>query len=797
MVRVCLAVEGTVQGVGFRPFVYRTAARLGLAGWVSNTPSGVLIEVEGPPEAVEAFAQQLREHPPPLARIRAIRRHELPPAGYRGFVIAASARGRTETALVPPDVAICPDCRRELLDPSDRRYRYPFINCTNCGPRFTIFQALPYDRARTTMAAFPMCAACHREYHDPADRRFHAEPTACPACGPHVWWVEAKEGAAAAPTADGCAADWMAAFRQAILAGRTVAVKGLGGFHLACDASSADAVGRLRRAKRRPDKPFAVMARDLEAVRRFCEVSEEEARVLCSPAAPIVLLRRRPQSGLPEALAPGLRTLGVMLPYTPLHVLLFEAVPELDVLVMTSGNRSSLPIVKDNDAALAELGDIADAFLLHDRAIENRADDSVVQVVGGSVQFLRRSRGFVPVPIPVPVPPRWQGDPAAHPVVLGAGGDMKNACCLVKGGQAFMGPHTGDLETVEAEMFWQHNVESMSRLLDVRPEVAGIDLHPGYRSRRLGASRAERVHEIQHHHAHLAAVLAENGRTGPAVGIVLDGTGYGPDGTLWGGEILVGDLGASRRLLHLRYIRLPGGERAIRRPWLLTLSCLCEELGMEQGLGLARRLFPGMDRDLELAVRVLASGLPTPRSCGAGRLFDAVAAAAGVCLEATYEGEPALLLSELAREALEDGAHGGTGGHARAARRPGARELYPYRLRPPEMDLLPAVVAAARDRLAGTDPAAIAARWHRTVEEAVVRAAAQTCRQEGISLVGLSGGVFHNPYLVQAVARRLEAQGLEVLTHREVPPGDGGLALGQAVCALWREAQGSAEEGDH
>ncbi|MBE3597462.1 MAG: carbamoyltransferase HypF [Limnochordaceae bacterium] len=782
-----------VQGVGFRPFVYRTAVRLGLTGKVSNTPGGVLIDVEGPPEAVEAFQQQLRQDPPPLARIRDIRSHVLPPAGYDRFEIAPSARGRAGAALVPPDVAICPDCRRELLDPSDRRFSYPFINCTNCGPRFTIVRGLPYDRERTTMAAFAMCAACSREYHDPADRRFHAQPTACPECGPHVWWVGPAEGRPPGRAADGHGHDWMAAFRQAILAGQTVAVKGLGGFHLACDALDAEAVQRLRRRKHRPRKPFAIMAKDLATVRRLCEVNEVEARLLCSSAAPIVLLRRRPDAPLPEALAPGLRTLGVMLPYTPLHVLLFQAVPEREVLVMTSGNRSSLPIVKDNESALAELGDIADAFVLHDREIANRADDSVVQVVGEAAQFLRRSRGFVPAPIPVPVPRRWQGEPAAHPVVLGAGGDMKNACCLIKGGQAFMGPHTGELETVEAEAFWRHNVESMSRLLDVWPEVAGVDLHPGYRSRRLGASLVGRVHGIQHHHAHLVAALAENGRTGPAVGIVLDGTGYGTDGTLWGGEILLGGLASCRRLMHLRYIRLPGGERAIRRPWLLTLSCLCEELGVEQGLSLARALFPQMRRDLELAVRVLTSGFNSPRSCGAGRLFDAVAAATGTCLEATYEGEPALVLSELAREELEAREPGGAGGDGYAARDRGSGGgPYPYRVRPPEIDLLPAVVAAARDRLSGAGAAVVAARWHRTVEDAMVQAAQRACLREGVRVVALSGGVFHNPYLVQAVARRLEAAGVEVLTHREVPPGDGGLALGQAVCALWREAEGAA-----
>lgn len=773
-IRYRILVEGTVQGVGFRPFVYRVARELGLRGSVRNTSAGVVIEAEGPRPALDGLLRALREEAPPLARVQRIATEELPPAGLGAFEILGSRGGETARVLVPPDVAICPDCRREMLDPADRRYRYPFTNCTNCGPRFTIVLDLPYDRPRTTMARFPMCEDCAREYHDPADRRFHAQPVACPRCGPRAWF---QDGTGSRRE------DWDRAFREAVRAGQIVAVKGLGGFHLACDARDAAAVARLRERKHRPHRPFAVMARDLETVRRYCRVSEAEAALLQSPAAPIVLLERRPDAGLPEGLAPGLRTLGVMLAYTPLHHLLFEAEegePDPpDLLVMTSGNRSSLPIVKDNEAAQAQLGDIADAFVLHDREIENRADDSVVRILGGDLHFLRRSRGYVPAPFPVPVP---AGDPG-HPVALGAGGEMKNACCLIKGGQAFMGPHGGEMETLEGLAFFHHNLEAMARLLDTRAEVIGYDPHPGYRVSREVQRLPGARYAVQHHHAHLAAVLAEHGLAGPALGIILDGTGYGTDGHLWGGEILLGGLDRFRRLAHLRYVPLPGGERAIRHPWLTALACLWLETGTEAAAALARELWPGREREVTVALRMLEARLNTPLSSGAGRLFDAVSAVAGVCVESTYEGQAAIELGELLADPWTRPVPPGPG--------PGPDgTAYPYRLGGEEIDLLPAVVAAARDRLAGVPAAVISARWHRTVAEAVVEAAAAAARSTGVRRVGLSGGVFHNPYLVETVPRLLRERGLEPLLHRQVPPGDGGLALGQAVVALWQFAGG-------
>lgn len=776
--RYRILVCGTVQGVGFRPFVYRTARDLGLGGTVRNNGAGVVIEAEGPPDRILDLLRALREDAPPLARVDAVSAEALPPLGQTGFAIADSRDGESAGARVPPDVATCPECRREVLEPGGRRHRYPFTNCTDCGPRFTIVAGLPYDRARTTMAGFAMCPDCAREYHDPADRRFHAQPIACPRCGPRVWY-EDRDGRRRE--------DWETAFREAVAAGCIVAVKGLGGFHLACNAHDAGAIMRLRARKRRPARPFAVMARDLATVRRYCRVGPLEAELLQGPAAPIVLLERRDEGGLaagalPDALAPGLRTLGVMLPYTPLHLLLFagaDGQPEPpDLLVMTSGNRSGLPIVKDNDAARAELAAIADGFLMHDREIAHRADDSVVRVLDGRVQFARRSRGHVPTPLPVPSP-----GPGPFPVVLGAGGEMKNACCLVKDGQAFMGPHGGEMDTEEALDLFHHNYRALAAALNApAAEVIGYDPHPAYlvsrEARRLGGRR----YAVQHHHAHLAAVLAENGCTGPAIGLILDGTGYGDDGQLWGGEILLGDLRRCRRLAHCRYVPLPGGERAIRYPWLAALACLWTELGAAAAEAMAAQLFPGRRRETTVALRMLENRLNTPLSSGAGRLFDAVSAIIGICLESTYEGQAAVALGELLPAETFRGEAAG-----------GPEPPYPYRLTEQEIDLLPAVAAAARDRLGGEPPAHISARWHRTVADAVAAAAVRSARAHGIGQVALSGGVFHNPHLTAAVPRLLRRAGLEPLLHHQVPPGDGGLALGQAAVALWRYAFGDPE----
>lgn len=762
VVRWRLLVEGTIQGVGFRPFVFRTARRLGLSGFVQNTAAGVLIEAEGPAWAVAELRRALTAEAPPLARVQRIAQATLEPSGRaEPFVIVPSAQGAAVRTLAPPDTATCADCRREIFDASDRRRGYAFTNCTACGPRFTIIRGLPYDRALTTMAEFALCTDCSREYHDPLDRRFHAQPTACPRCGPQAWYE--------APDGRRCD-DWAARAAGALLDGATVAIKGLGGFHLAVGALDAAAVARLRRRKQRPHRPLAVMARDLAAAARYCLISPAEALLLQSPAAPIVLLPQRPGAPLPGALAPGLTTLGVMLPYTPLHLLLFAALADsgLDLLVLTSGNRSNLPIAHTNAAARRELGDVADGFVLHNRSIANRADDSVVRLLDGRLHFLRRSRGYVPLPLAVPVPPAATGP---HPVSLGAGGEMKNACCLIKDGQAFMGPHAGGMETLEGLDFFSHNLQAMTRFLDVRVDVVGYDPHPGYAVSEPARKAAPVGHAVQHHHAHLAAVLAENGRTGPALGLILDGTGYGDDGHLWGGEILLGDLSGAQRLAHMRYVPLPGGERAIRHPWLSALACLYTELGVGAAGALAKQLFAAERDELAAALRLLQTGFNTPLSSGAGRLFDAVAAVAGVCLHSTYEGQAAVELSELTPQEADG---------------PGA---YPYRLSPGQIDLLPAVAAAARQRLAGAPAEAIALAWHRTVAAALAAATVALALRHGVSEVGLSGGVLHNPFLALALPRRLQMAGLTPLLHRDVPPGDGGLALGQAVAALWRAAQ--------
>lgn len=745
-----LQITGTVQGVGFRPFVYRVATALGLRGCVWNSPAGVVIEAEGPAGALAELRQRLESDAPPLARLAAIDVVELPPAGLGPFCIAGSQGGAERAALVPPDAALCPECRAEVLAPEDRRYGYPFTNCTHCGPRFTIVRALPYDRPQTTMAAFPLCPDCTREYHDPRDRRFHAQPVACPRCGPRAWFIGAGGT---------CTGEWAPAFAGAIQAGQVVAVRGLGGFHLTCAAHDPEAVARLRQRKRRPDKPLAVMARDLAAVRRYCHLSAAEEALLASPAAPVVVLQRRADAPLPAELAPGARTLGVMLPYTPLHLLLLAAAGT-DLLVMTSGNRSGLPLARDNEDAMAELADVADAFLLHDREIANRCDDSVLRVVDGAPLFYRRSRGYVPVPIPVPAPA-----PGHHPTALGAGGEMKNAFCLVTGGQAFLSQHIGEMDVREGQAFFREALARLSRFLEVTPEVIGYDPHPGYQVSRLALGLPGTHCPVQHHHAHLAAVLAEHGVVEPAVGIILDGTGYGDDGTLWGGEILAGDLRTCRRVAHLGYLPLPGGERAIRQPWRTAVSALALAYAPDEAERLAEALFPG--RPARAVLGMVRERLNSPPACGAGRWLDAAAALLGLCLDSTYEGHAATALAEAAT------------GLAPAA-------PYPWRQEGKTLDLLPAVRALVADRLNGVPAPAAAARFQLTVATATATAAAGAAAAAGCQRVALGGGVFQNPDLLVQVRSLLQSRGLQVLIPRQVPPGDGGLALGQAVVALWR-----------
>lgn len=736
-----IRVRGSVQGVGFRPAVYRLASSRELAGFVRNDSEGVWIEVEGPARSLSFFVDALEQDAPPLARIDAIEMVELGAIGERGFRIDASAPRAEARARVPPDVATCEACLRELFDPGDRRHRYPFINCTDCGPRYTIVRDLPYDRARTTMAAFELCAACRDEYQDPRSRRFHAEPDACPACGPRLRVPEPRlerEEALAAAVA-------------ALRAGRIVALKGLGGFHLAADASDESAVRRLRERKRRPHKPFALMARDLAQAERVVSLDAAAREALLSAGRPIVLAKAK--GGVAASVAPGLDELGVMLPYTPLHHLLLHDGPPL--LVMTSGNLSEEPIARDDVAALEKLGGIADLFLLHDREIHTRADDSVVRIVAGAAQPVRRSRGLVPDPISLPF---------EAPPIVAVGAGLKNTVCLTRGSEAVLSPHIGDLDHLETFAFFAEAIEKLSRFLSVAPRIAACDLHPDYPSTRWALRSGLILEPVQHHHAHIASCLAEHGRTGPVLGVAFDGTGCGPDGELWGGEILLADLRGFRRLGHLRALALAGGEAAIREPWRLALAALVDA---ELPLDLLGRI-DGTRR--ELIQRMVRSS--APRATGAGRWFDAVSALCGVRDCISYEGQAAVELEAVAAPE-EKGAYG-------CAIEPGD---------PFAIDLRPAIRAVAEDLARGAPASLISARFHGAMAGAVQAACRLARVQTGLSTVAFSGGCFQNRLFSERSRQLLEEDGFSVLLHRRVPPNDGGVALGQAAVAACRRQE--------
>ncbi|MFE0462882.1 carbamoyltransferase HypF [Kitasatospora sp. NPDC058965] len=769
-VRVC----GVVQGVGFRPFVFALARELALAGWVTNTAEGVLAEVEGDGPAVAAFCRRVAAEAPPLAVVEEVAHEALPVAGGTGFTIRASRAGGPLRTLVSPDTATCDACLAELTDHQDRRHRHPFITCTHCGPRFTIVTGLPYDRANTTMAGFPMCPRCAAEYTDPADRRFHAQPVACHDCGP-VLRLLLRSGGAAAPEP---VADPVAAGRRLLAQGRILAVKGLGGYHLACDAGNAEAVAELRRRKARGSKPFALMVRDPAVLEPLVRLGEVERELLTGNRRPIVLLRRRP--GTPDgapgpvcaAVAPGSPDLGVMLPYTPLHHLLLGLPgdpPGPAALVMTSGNLSGEPIVTDDREAVERLAGLADAWLTHDRPIHVPCDDSVLRVVAGEVLPVRRSRGYAPFPVPLPVPV----DP-----VLATGGDLKNAFCLATGHQAWLSAHVGDMDDLATLTAFERATAQLAAITGTAPVLLATDRHPGYRSAHWARRRAgtRPVRTVQHHHAHVAAVLAENGADGsrPVLGVAFDGTGYGEDGAVWGGEFLLADYDGFRRLAHLAYVPLPGGDAAVQLPYRMALAHL-------RAAGLPR------DRDLpcvaacpepERAVleRQLARDLNCVPTSSMGRLFDAVSSLAGVCHRAEYEAQAAIEW-----EAAAVGWTGPLGGRWRFAVRPGGAG-------PDRVDPAPVLAALVRDLRAGTPVGLLAARFHDAVA-LMVRQVCRTVRERhGVDTVALSGGVFANALLLTACLDHLRADGFTVLRHRLVPPNDGGLALGQAVVAARRPA---------
>ena len=773
LIRTAVRVEGVVQGVGFRPFVYTLATGLGLTGLVGNDLDGVFVEVEGPLAAVSEFLLLLERDAPPLARIERVTTRAITPRRSASFAIAASeaagppgpggAAGRRRT-LVSADTATCADCLRELIDPADRRFGYPFINCTNCGPRFTIVRDVPYDRPLTTMAGFAMCEQCAAEYHDPADRRFHAQPTCCPACGPRLALLD--------PAGNALDGEPLARAAELLRQGRVLAVKGLGGYHLAADAACEEAVALLRARKHREDKPFAVMAADLTAARRLAEVDTAAAGLLTSPARPIVLLPRRAEADLAAATAPGNRQLGIMLPYTPLHHLLLAAVAEdrqagqageaghtgTRPMVLTSGNVSDEPIVYRDEEALARLGGIADAFLTHDRAIHVRTDDSVVRAFRGRPMLLRRSRGYVPEPVVVA-----SGFPR-H--VLACGAELKNTFCLARDRYVFVSHHIGDLENAETLRSFTEGIEHFRRLFDVDPQVVAHDLHPEYLSTKYAVELAEtspvRLEGVQHHHAHIASCLADNGAAGPVIGVAFDGTGFGTDDTIWGGEFLAADLTGFERGGHLAPVPMPGGAAAIRQPWRMAAAYLGPSA---EHLDVVRRNQASWPAIVSMARR----GVNSPPTSSAGRLFDAAAAVLGVRDAINYEGQAAVELEQLADPA-ETGAY------------PAALEAgHPFQAR--GSDLLHGVID---DLTSGVPAPVIAARFHHGVA-ALIEAGCLAMRDRyGLDAVALSGGVFQNLLLLHATVGRLEARGFRVLVHSRVPCNDGGISLGQAVVAAAR-----------
>jgi hydrogenase maturation protein HypF len=752
-------IRGIVQGVGFRPFVFRAAERHALGGWIRNDSDGVVLEVQGQRGALEAFILEVRSSAPVLARIESValleRRYGEPT--IQGFAIQASERLSSARTLVSPDSSVCDDCLREMRNPADRRYRYPFINCTNCGPRYSIISGVPYDRPQTTMAVFPMCAACAAEYGDVADRRFHAQPVACWDCGPRVsLWRSAQEQL-------DCAEPVGEAVRM-LRDGAILAIKGIGGYHLMVDARNTTAVDELRRRKRREEKPFALMSGTLDAVDAYAQVERLEAELLCSVARPIVLVRKRLHDGLAAGIAPGNHRYGVMLAYTPLHHLLFEA--GLDVLVATSGNVSDEPIAFENDDALKRLAQIADAFLINDRDIYTRVDDSIMRVVSlgerPATTPLRRARGYTPEPVRAPF---------ELPPLLAVGPELKSTICLSRGSELFLSHHIGDLGNDATRRSFEHAIAHLSKLLEVRPELIAHDQHPGYLSSKFARQQTELpTVAVQHHHAHMAACMCEHQLSGPVVGVIFDGTGYGTDGNIWGGEFLVGDYEGFKRAAHLEYFRLPGGDKAVEEPYRVALSLLKQAQGSFTEFDL-----PVVSERTELErhvlERMIEAGVSAPLTSSMGRLFDGVSALLGVRGHAHYEAQAAIELEQL----IVPGVVG------RPLRWTLHLEEAALRIDPRPLVL----ELAERAQSKTAKVAELSLRFHATVVEMVLHTCLEIRERTGISQAVLSGGVFQNEFLLRGAHEALEHEGFAVFVHRRVPTNDGGVALGQAAIAGW------------
>jgi hydrogenase maturation protein HypF len=749
---VHIHVSGVVQGVGFRPFVYGLAAEHHLAGWVRNTSAGVDLHLEGTPANLEHFQRQLKDAPPPLSRINEIVMRAADLCGYETFEIIHSETVPGAFQPISPDTSICPDCLNELFHPTDRRFRYPFINCTNCGPRFTIIDDIPYDRPKTTMAPFQLCEPCAAEYADPLDRRFHAQPVACPDCGPQIWLEIDGERLADAEGA-------LQQARKLLIDGGILAVKGLGGFHLACDARNSKAVAELRQRKLRIGKPFALMMADIEAVETVCFLNESEKELLESRERPIVLLGAKPDNCLSPDLAPGQSTLGVMLPYTPLHHLLIEAGPQFpSALVMTSGNLSEEPIATKNDDARDQLADLADAFLMHNRGIRTRCDDSVVRVVNGHIYPLRRSRGYAPFPVRLPG--------KAMPV-LAVGGELKNTYCITRDDYAFLSQHIGDLQNYETLSSFEESIAHYEQLFRVRPEALAYDLHPDYLATRYALQRAKDenipILGVQHHHAHAAACMVEHGLKpgSKAIAAIFDGTGYGDDGSIWGGEFLLAGYEDYLRRYHLKTIEMPGGDAAVRNPWRLALSWL-HQAGLDFD-----EFYPSVSAADPEARKILLQQLEkkinSPKTSSMGRLFDAAASLTGIRHSVNYEAQAAIEM-----ETLVD---------------PDEKASYAFDILANEIDPIPVIGAICKDIRAGVSKGKMAARFHNAVAEMTIEVCSRIANETQIETIVLSGGVWQNMVLLKKTYTGLQALGLEVLQHSLVPANDGGLALGQAIVA--------------
>lgn len=754
-------VRGIVQGVGFRPFIYSLAKKHSLKGFVLNNTTGVKVEIEGERERVKRFLTDMKALAPPLAAVDKIRYEELPPVGYTSFKIKKSRKEKEELVPISPDISTCHDCLRELLDRGDRRFHYPFINCTNCGPRFTIIQDIPYDRSRTTMKVFRMCPDCQIEYEDPSNRRFHAQPNACPVCGPQVSLFSAKGTKLEASDPINKAADLAKK-------GCVIAVKGLGGFHLACDATSLEAVATLRKRKYREDKPFALMAPDVETIRKFCKVSEEEKNLLVSSRRPIVLLRKKGRAFplAAEEIAPRNKFLGFMLPYTPLHHLLISEIK--CPLVMTSGNVSDEPIVYQNEEAFPRLKEIANYFLIHNRDIQMRCDDSVLRVFQGKELLLRRSRGYAPQPIKVNA---FFDEP-----ILAVGGEHKNTFCLARGDQAIISHHIGDLENLSALISFEEGIEHFLKLFHTNTKILACDLHPDYLSTKFaedyvkGLGNEATLIRVQHHHAHIASLMADRGIQSRVIGVSLDGAGMGDDGRIWGGEFLVADYLSFTRVGHLKEVPLPGGDEAIKKPWRMALSHLKAAFG-EDGLEVTSKLLENVDPEkISMVDKLIEKGVNCPLTSSAGRLFDAVSSLIGIQNEINYEGQAAMEL-EMACDDKE-------------------KKSYPFDILKEGDKLIidsgPIIRSVVTDLKKGEPKGAIAARFHNSLALIILKICRIIREKTGLRRVALSGGVFQNMYLLERVFSLLESADFQVYTHNRVPPNDGGISLGQALVAHCR-----------